>query len=153
MNALRAAGLTAVKAFPAGAMPELMAAVTAVGLKRARGSHRAVYEYLGIQEEPNGTLTPLYGRPLEAELLLTVLAPRRLGGQGAMAEAERVTALIAGPVPGVHLEAFTVEGPELDGKSDCYRCTVTVTARGYLYALANSDETEFTDFILKGEVK
>ena len=32
-------------------------------------------------------------------------------------------------------------------------CTVRVEAEAYVYAVANEDETEFTDFILKGEVK
>ena len=30
---------------------------------------------------------------------------------------------------------------------------MTVTALAYIYALANEDETEFTDFMLKGEVR
>ena len=40
-----------------------------------------------------------------------------------------------------------------DAVSDCFRCTITAKTRAYLYALANEDGTEFTDFILKGEVK
>ena len=31
--------------------------------------------------------------------------------------------------------------------------TITAKVRAYLYALANDDETEFTDFILKGAVQ
>ena len=37
--------------------------------------------------------------------------------------------------------------------ADCYSCKVTAHALAYVYALANEEETEFTDFILKGEVQ
>lgn len=88
---LRTEGIYAVRAFPQGAMPALKAPCTAVGLSRAKGAGRAVYTYLGMEENADGTQTPLYGRALETEIFLQVFCPRGLGAQRCMEEAERVT--------------------------------------------------------------
>ena len=64
-----AAGIRAVKAFPAGAMPALTQPCTAVGLLKAKGAGRAVYGYLGVEAQADGSWTPLYGRRLEAVLM------------------------------------------------------------------------------------
>lgn len=153
VEALLEAGVSAEEAFPAEIMPELTGPMTAVGLKSARGAERAVYTYLGLEEGLGGMLLPVYGRELEAELLLKVFSPRRLGGRACMEEAARVARVIGGPVPGVKLGAFSMGGCVYDGKCDCMVCTIAVQARGYLYAHANLEETEFTDFVLKGAVK
>ena len=68
-------------------------------------------------------------------------------------EAEKLAAALSRPSPVVRLGALTVEQCGYDAAGDCYRCTVRVEAEAYVYAVANEDETEFTDFILKGEVK
>ena len=62
-------------------------------------------------------------------------------------------ALLAEEPGGVRIESFSVGTCAYDAVSDCFRCTITAKTRAYLYALANEDGTEFTDFILKGEVK
>ena len=146
-----AAGIRAVKAFPVGAMPALTQPCTAVGLLKAKGAGRAVYAYLGVEEQADGSLTPLYGRRLEAEVYLRVFCPRALGAQRCMQEAEKLAAALSRPSPVVRLGALTVEQCGYDAAGDCYRCTVRVEAEAYVYAMANEDETEFTDFILKGE--
>lgn len=150
---LQDAGIRAVRAFPQGAMPELEAPCTAVGLKRAKGAGRAVYTYLGMEEQADGTLTPRYGRALEAEIFLQIFCPRRLGAAQCMQEREWVTAALARPSQLVRLDALTVGTCAYQAESDCFVCGLTVEAEAYLYALANEEESAFTDFILKGEVK
>lgn len=150
---LREAGVCAVRAFPQGAMPELAAPCTAVGLRQAKSAGRAVYRYLGVEERTDGVLTPLYGRALEAEVFLQIFSPRRLGAAQCMQERERVTAALARPSQIVRLGALTVGTCEYQAESDCFVCGLTVEAEAYLYALTNEEESAFTDFILKGEVK
>lgn len=150
---LRAEGIYAVRAFPQGAMPALCEPCTAVGLLRAKGAGRAVYTYLGMEEGADGTRTPLYGRRLETEIFLQVFCPRQLGAKHCMEETERVTAALALPSAIVGLGELEVGSCCYQAESDCYVCRLTVGAEAYVYAQANEEETEFTDFILKGEVK
>ena len=48
---------------------------------------------------------------------------------------------------------ITVGACEYDAQSDCFVCPVRAQAQAYVYAVTDEDETEFTDFILKGAVK
>ena len=79
----------------------------------------------------------------------------------AMEEARRRQAQLAKP-PGslgrledlsVQLAGITVGACEYDAQSDCFVCPVRAQAQAYVYAVTDEDETEFTDFILKGAVK
>lgn len=153
LRALEKAQITAVKAFPEGIMPKLTGPVTAVGIREMKGGANGAYTYLGMQPDGTGAARALYGRRLEAEALMQVYCPRSLGGRACMTESERVAALLAGEPGGVRIESFSVGTCAYDAVSDCFRCTITAKTRAYLYALANEDGTEFTDFILKGEVK
>ena len=150
--ALEQAGRRAVKAFPQGLMPHLEKPVTAVGIAEAK-SVDGPYAYLGMQEDKNGALRALYGKTLETEAVLEVYCPRSLGGRACMEEAERVAALLGAPLGAVQIGSFTVGPCAYDALSDCFRCALTAKSRAYLYAAANEDETEFTDFILKGVLK
>ena len=145
--ALEQAGLRAVKA-----LPHLEKPVTAVGIAEAK-SVDGPYAYLGMQEDKNGALRALYGKTLETEAVLEVYCPRSLGGRACMEEAERVAALLGAPLGAVQIGSFTVGPCAYDALSDCFRCALTAKSRAYLYAAANEDETEFTDFILKGVLK
>ena len=153
LQALKNAGITAVKAFPEGMMPKLSGPVTAVGIQEMKSAANGAYTYLGMQTDAAGAARALYGRQLETQALLKVYCPRSAGGRACMAESERVAALLAGMAGSVQIESFSAGPCSYDAASDCFRCTITAKTRAYLYALANDDETEFTDFILKGEVK
>ena len=124
-----------------------------VELRSVSGGEKTVYTYLGVEELSGGSLQPIYGRHLEAEIALTVFSPRHLGGQVCQNLARQVAERIAEQVNGVKLGAFRMEPCEFEEKSDCFQCRIVARAKAYLYARANGDETEFTDFILKGEVK
>ena len=153
VRTLRQAGLAAVKAFPEGLLPKLEGPVTAVGIQEMKSGGNGAYVYLGMQTDENGTNRALYGRALEMEAFLQIYCPRRLGGRACMEESEKAAQVLSQPVGGVQIESFSVGPCSYDAGSDCFRCTLTAKTRAYLYALANDDETEFTDFILKGEVR
>lgn len=153
VRALENAGMRAVRAFPEGAMPKLTQPVTAVGLGAIVNEACGGWQYLGMWTDENGRTQTRYGRELAAEALLHVYCPRQLGGRACMAEAEKAAAMLAEPVDGVRITEFSVGPCGFDGKSDCFRCTLTAKTRAYLYVATNEDETEFTDFVLKGEVK
>lgn len=152
LAALSAVGITAVRQQPQLTLPLLSAPVTAVGLAGAKGEEQAFFEYLGELEQEGGTVS-LYGRRLEAEISLTVYCPKKLGGQRCRQEADSICQLLSGSLNGIRFAGFSVEPCRYEPESDLFRCGITVQARAYLYALPNEDETEFTDFILKGAAK
>ena len=152
LSALEGAGLTAVRQQPQLRLPVLSAPVTAVGLAGAKGAEEAFFEYLGELEQNGGTVS-LFGRRLEADVTLTVYCPKRLGGQRCVQEADSICALLSGHLDGIRFAGFCVEPCRYEPESDLFRCGICAQARAYLYALPNEDETEFTDFILKGTAR
>ena len=147
------AGLTVVRQFYPGTAPELTGPVTAVGLQGAKSGAAAQFSYLGMREDDDGGCTALYGCELTAEVLMQVFAPRRGGSAACYAETEKVVAALSGGAAGIQLGSLTVGACSYDAESDCFTCPVRAQAQAYVYAVTDEDETEFTDFILKGAVK
>ena len=149
---LKEQGFSGGRRMPGGMFSQLSKAVVAVGLGKAEAKDAGLYSYLG-QTERDGKSVSLYGKRLEAEILLEVLSPVSLGAKGCMQEADRLLTKLSGGVPGMTLGEIAVEGCEFRADEDCFGCKITVQAGAYLYALSNEEETEFTDFMLKGEVQ
>lgn len=152
LQALSDAEITAVKQLPQISFPHLTAPVTAVGLHAAKAADYALFCYLG-KTERNGEDFELYGKELKAEIFLQTVCPRRLGAECCMQQTDRIVELLAEPMQAVSLTGFSVGACEYDAQADVFSMTVTAQVRAYLYALSTEDETEFTEFILKGEVQ
>ena len=84
ISALHAGGIPAVRSFASGTMPHLTEVVTSVSIKSAKSRGGAFYTYLGLQEQSDGGLLPIYGRPLEATVRFLVHAPHALGSTACM---------------------------------------------------------------------
>ena len=149
---LKGAGFRAVRRLPEGNFPEITGAVVAVGLQKAEATDAGLYAYLGVMETDGKTVS-LYGRRLEAEVTMEVVSPEGLGAKGCMEVSNALLTKLSGGIPGLTVTKTVMEGCRFEADTDCFCCKVTVTALAYLYALANEEETEFTDFILKGEVQ
>ena len=151
-RALEAAGMTVVRSFAKGKAAELTGPVVAVCLHGAQTGAAGAYAYLGMQEA-DGVWQTLYGRSVTAAVRLTVYAPRRGGSAACMAQVDALAGLLAQGLGGVQIAAFSVGACAYDAEADCFVCTVTAELGGYVYAVADEDAAEFTDFILKGEVQ
>ena len=149
---LKEMGFSAGRQMPGGTFLPLEKAVVAVGIGKAQAQDAGLYSYLGLTEL-GGKSVSLYGRRLEAEILMEVLSPASLGAKGCMQEADALLTKLAGSIAGITLGKISVEGCRFLADEDCFGCKVTVQAQAYLYALSNEEETEFTDFMLKGEVQ
>ncbi len=152
LRILQEAGFPAVRQMPQGKYPHLNGAVTAVGLQAAKTAQLRRFSYLG-KTEKEGEELELYGKELEAEVFLQSICPRSKGAQTVMQRTDEIAQLLAGPMDTVSLSGFSVGPCTYDAQTDVFTMTVTAQVSAYLYALAEEDGTEFTDFILKGEVK
>lgn len=149
LGALTESKLACARQTPAGQMPKLKGPVTAVQMTGARAMEQAVYQYLGV----NDAGVSVYGRKLEAEVRLLTLCPRTLGSAKCMERSEQIAEVLSGGVAGVTLAGYTVGECLFDAQSDCFTQAVTAQIRAYVYATADEEETEFTDFMLKGELR
>ena len=149
---LKGAGFQAVRRMPEGEFPELSGAVVAVGLEKAEATDAGLYSYLGVTEI-DGKAVSLYGKRLEAEVAMEVVSPENLGAKACMEASGALLTKLSGGIPGLAIAKTVMEGCRFEVDMDCYCCKMTVTALAYVYALANEEETEFTDFMLKGEVR
>ena len=152
LRILQEAGFPAVRQMPQGKYPHLEGAVTAVGLQAAKTAQSRRFSYLG-RTEKDGEELELYGKELEAEIFLQTLCPRSRGAEAAMQRTDEIAQMLSGPLDAVSLSGFSVGPCSYDAQADVFTMTVTAQVSAYLYALAEEDGTEFTDFILKGEVK
>ena len=146
---LKGAGFQAVRRMPEGEFPELSGAVVSVGLE---ATDAGLYSYLGVTEMDGKTVS-IYGRRLEAQVAMEVVSPENLGAKACMEASSALLTKLSGGIPGLAIAKTVMEGCRFEADMDCYCCKMTVTALAYVYALANEEETEFTDFMLKGEVR
>ena len=149
---LKGAGFQAVRRMPEGEFPELSGAVVAVGLEKAEATDAGLYSYLGVTEI-DGKAVSLYGKRLETQVTMEVVSPENLGAKACMEASSALLTKLSGGIPGLAIAKTVMEGCRFEVDMDCYCCKMTVTALAYVYALANEEETEFTDFMLKGEVR
>ena len=149
---LKDAGFQAVRRMPEGEFPELSGAVVAVGLGKAEATDAGLYSYLGVTEI-DGKAVSLYGKRLETQVTMEVVSPEDLGAKACMEASGALLTKLSGGIPGLAIAKTVMEGCRFEADMDCYCCKMTVTALAYVYALANEEETEFTDFMLKGEVR
>lgn len=149
---LKGAGFQAVRRMPEGEFPELSGAVVAVGLEKAEATDAGLYSYLGVTEMDGKTVS-IYGRRLEAQVVMEVVSPENLGAKACMEASGALLTKLSGGIPGLAISKTVMEGCRFEADMDCYCCKMTATALAYVYALANEEETEFTDFMLKGEVR
>lgn len=145
-------GFSAGRRTPGGRFPPLEKTVVAVGIEKAEAKDAGLFSYLG-QTTLDGKSVSLYGRRLEAEIALEVLAPAALGAKGCMQASDALLTKLSGGIPGLSLGKVSAAGCRFRADEDCFGCEMTVEAKAYLYALSNEEETEFTDFMLKGEVQ
>ena len=149
---LKDAGYQAVRRMPEGEFPELSGVVVAVGLEKAEATDAGLYSYLGVTEI-DGKAVSLYGKRLETQVTMEVVSPENLGAKACMEASSALLTKLSGGIPGLVIAKTVMEGCRFEADMDCYCCKMTVTALAYVYALANEEETEFTDFMLKGEVR
>ncbi len=149
---LKDAGFQAVRRMPDGNFPELSGVVVAVGLGKAEATDAGLYSYLGVTEI-DGKAVSLYGKRLETQVTMEVVSPENLGAKACMEASSALLTKLSGGIPGLTVMKTVMEGCRFEADMDCYCCKMTVTALAYVYALANEEETEFTDFMLKGEVR
>lgn len=153
MEAMQEAGFSCTQALPMMTQPHLDAPVTAVSMESARAEAGAVFHYLGIREDPETGPRELYGRKLEATVLLDTFSPMRAGSSGCRVRTQALMELFLQGIAGVQIRDIGMEACRFDPRTNCFRQVLRLPVCAWLYALADEDGETFTDFTLKGDWK
>ena len=139
VRALQEAGLTAFAAWPPERMRDYGGAVAAVDVGTAESGPMGFCNYLGqTYDQTLGTVREVYGKQLEAEILVDLRAQRAADCEAACAQAADV--LMGGLAEGIQWEKDT----GMFHRRGRLRC------RAVFVAESGGDDEAFLDFRLKG---
>lgn len=125
LDALKAAGFTAVAAKPWVTPTPVERNTIAVGVKHLEAVQGAVYRYLGLDEMDR----ECYGMALTAKIGLTLLTPKRAGGQAGEDFADEVMGCLLMGIEGLPVGEISWEQVAYDPVRDSFCSQITVTAR------------------------
>lgn len=150
---LEETGLNAGRNYPREAIRRGECTVRA-GIEAVRQSEAGFFGFLGIETDGEGNEKECYGMKCEAELKLDIYAPMDLANAAEECE-KTVDELIfaLGKWEGLKIRAFSCSGAKPDGETGMFLCPCRAEL-GLLLTLEAEDEAaQFSDFILKGEIK
>lgn len=154
--ALREKGVNACHAYPREPL-ERDRSLVCVAVKSAAQSDGGFAGYLGVRTDENGGRTEVYGMRCELSLALDIYAPMESenGALECLKCFDAVTAALGSLRSGLKIQALQWGEASPDRASGMFRCRCGVKCAAFLSAEADEsgDKAEFSDFILKGELK
>lgn len=149
IKSLQEGGLQAVAAFPAERMKDYDAAVAAVDVGSVEGSVLGFCNYLGEVYDPErGTTQELYGKQLEAEILVDIRGKRAALCQSGCETAADV--LMGGLPSGIRCGELAWEGLKWEKETELFLRRGKLACRAVFVAKSSEDGGAFLDFELKG---
>ena len=152
LQALRAAGMTALEAYPAQWAREYAGAVATVDVGTVDGTVMGFCSYLGEVYDPEkGTVRELYGKRLEAEIWVDVYGGKASECQEGCCQAADV--LLGGLPSGIRPGELSWEGLVWEKETALFRRRGRLRCGAVFVAETTEDGTAFLDFQLKGVVQ
>lgn len=154
--ALKEKGVNACHAYPRQPLRAGQSLVC-VAVKSARQSDGGFAGYLGMKTDENGKQTELYGMRCALELALDIYAPMESenGALECLKCFDTVTAALGSLRSGLKIQALQWDEAAPDKDSGMFHCRCGAECAAFLSAAADEsgDKAEFSDFILKGELR
>lgn len=95
-----------------------------VSVNRVEAVQGAMYRYLGLDEEER----EMYGMALTAEITLSLLSPKALGGEGGEQFAQQTAGVLLGGIEGMPLKSILWGETGYDPVRDCFMTELRLTA-------------------------
>ena len=131
-------------------------AIVSVGIRSAECTGSGFGEYIGTRTDARtDEVTELYAMRCGVEISLDVYAPKN-ASNGAIECTKAFDGAIkalAGLRPGLKLSSFQRGEARPDGETGMFRMSCSAKGTAYLVAERDADDTEFTDFMLKGVLR
>lgn len=156
VQALGAAGLEAVGAYPKRQLCCRGDSLVCVGVKSAKGMPAGFGAYLGLGVNPEtGLKEELYGARCELALALDIYAG--MSAENGAGECLRCAGLVGpalGALPeGIKISSLSFGQVRPDGDTGMFLCSGVLACSAHFIARAEDEDGVFTDFILRGSVK
>lgn len=156
LEALRGAGLRAVRAYPRQPLCPKGETLLCVSVSEAKGVPAGLGSYLGIGTDPvTGLSEELYGARCEMELALDiyVAADAEDAGAECMRCADLISQALRTLPEGIKISSLSFGAMAPDPQTGRFLCRGAAAASAYFIARAADEDGIFTDFILKGSVR
>lgn len=156
VEALRGAGLNAVRAYPRLPLCPKGGTLLCVSVSEAKGSPAGLGAYLGVGTDPvTGLSEELYGARCAMELAVDiyVAADAEDATTECMRCAELITKALRTLPEGIKISSLSLGPMTADTQTGRFLCRAVLTASAYFIARAADEDGVFTDFILKGSVR
>ena len=149
VRCLQERGMRAMAAFPAERMKAYEAAVATVDVGTVEGSVMGFCNYLGeVYDQESGTVQEVYGKQLEAEILVDIR-----GNQAALCQTGCETAadvLLGGLPSGIRCGELAWEGLKWEKETEMFLRRGKLRCQAVFVAQGSEDGDTFLDFQLKG---
>lgn len=152
--ALGEAGLNAGRSYPRAGVPQSGVFVKAA-IRSVRQSESGFARFLGLRErESDGALTEEYGMRCDLEIALDIYAAMDSENAAADCEAavDGVLEAMAG-YAGLKISSVACQQATPDRETGLFLCRCTAECGAMLTFDSDEETGEFTDFILKGELR
>lgn len=155
--ALQEKGINACSAYPKEPLQAHQGSLVCVAVKSAALADGGFAGYLGVRTDENGRQAELFGLRCALTLALDIYAP--MESENGAVECVRcfdtVTAALGSLRSGLKIQELQCGEAAPDRDSGMFRCRCGVKGVAFLIAEKKEDgeETEFSDFILKGELR
>lgn len=116
ISLLREAGIPARAAKPWNSPGPVVENTLHAAVSRVRAVQGAMYRYLGLDEEDR----EMYGMALTAGIKLTLLSPKKLGGEGGETFAGNVAEVLMEGIGGIPIKELSWGETQYDPVRDCY---------------------------------
>lgn len=152
MDALSAAGITALEAFPDSRVKSYSGAVAVVAVGAAEGKNLGFCNYLGeIYDEEAGTVRELYGKQLEGDITVDIRAERAADCESGAASTAEV--LLGGLPAGIRPGELRWEALAWEKATGMFLRRGSLRYQAIFVAESREESGVFLDFILKGVMK
>lgn len=152
MDALSAAGITALEAFPDSRAKSYSGVVAAVAVGAAEGKNLGFCNYLGeIYDEEAGTVRELYGKQLEGDITVDIRAERAADCESGATSAAEV--LLGGLPAGIRPGELRWEALAWEKATGTFLRRGSLRCQAIFVAESREESGVFLDFILKGVMK
>jgi len=152
IDALNAAGVTALEAFPDARAKAYSGAVAAVAVGASEGKTLGFCNYLGeTYDEEAGTVRELYGKQLEGEITVELRANRAADCESGAEQAAEV--LLSGLPSGIRPGELRWEALVWEKTTGMFLRRGSLRCQAMFVAQSHEDGETFLDFILKGVMR
>lgn len=152
IQALNEAGLTALAAYPAERARQYPQAVAAVDVDAAQSGALGFCNYLGeVYDQDQGTVREVYGKQLEAQVLVEIRGERASWCQTGCEQAAEV--LLGGLPEGIRTGELSWEGLIWEKETGMFCRRGRLQCQAVFVAHSDTEDGTFLDFQLRGVLK